>query len=80
MVNYFNGLSKYSINSLYYHHQSTPKLCFTIISAFRWNSCGLSKCHCGQRGQNFRKLWRGLQYFASAESIANEDPSELRGF
>jgi len=26
---YSNGLSKYSINSLYYHHRSTPKPCFT---------------------------------------------------
>jgi len=33
---FFNGLVKYNINSLKYHHQSIPKFCFTIISVFRW--------------------------------------------
>jgi len=32
----------YSRNSLYFLHQNTPKPCFTTISVFRWNSCGLS--------------------------------------
>jgi len=29
-----NGLSKYIKNSVYYHHQSTLKRCFTTILVF----------------------------------------------
>ena len=60
-----NAQSKYSINSLYYHNQSTLKPWFTNISVFRWNSCGLCKSLCSQQGQNLRKLWRVPQYFVS---------------
>ena len=44
-------VSQNSLNSLYYHHQNTRKPCFIIISVFRQNSCGLSKCLCRQQGQ-----------------------------
>jgi len=30
--------------------------------------------------QNLRKVWRGPQYFVRMGSIANENPSEQRGF
>jgi len=32
-----------------YHHQNTPKPCFTIISVFRWNNCSLTKYPCIQQ-------------------------------
>jgi len=40
------------------HHRNVPKHCFTIISVFRWNSCGLSECLCSQQGQTLRKFCR----------------------
>jgi len=51
-----NGLSSYSRNSLYYHHQNTLKPRFATISDFRLYSCGLSKCLCGQQGQTLKNL------------------------
>ena len=41
---------------------------------------GLCKSLCSEQGQNLRKIWRVPQYFVSVESVANENPSELRGF
>ena len=48
LSNFSNGFTKYSINSLYYYHQSTPKPWLTNISVFRWNSYGFWKSLCSQ--------------------------------
>jgi len=48
-------VSKYSENSLCYHHQNTLKPCFMTISVFTKNRCGLSKWLCGQQGKIFQK-------------------------
>jgi len=40
----------------------------------------VSESLCSQQGQNVRKPWKGTQYFVSVESVAKENPCELRGF
>jgi len=58
-----NDLSKYSINSLYCHHQNTPNPWFTKLSVFRWNSCG---------------LWQSLQWARSKLEKTQEGPTQGR--
>jgi len=56
-------VSQNSLNSLCYHHQNTRKPRFTIISVFRYNSCGLLKCLCRQRGEIFKNSLAGPRAF-----------------
>jgi len=50
-----NDLSKCNDTSLHNHHQNTPKRRFMTIFAFKWNSCGFSKCLNGHQGQTLKK-------------------------
>jgi len=68
-VNFSNSLSENSGISLYDHGQNKLKPRFKIISVFRWDSCGLSKCLLnGHQGQTLKmamtllNLWQRTKW------------------
>ena len=73
-----NDLLKCSINSFYHHHHSTPKLCFTITSVFRWTVAVSQNVFAVSKVKPMSL--EGPQYFVSVGSVANANPSVLRGF
>jgi len=57
-LKFSNGLTKYSKTLRHNHQQNILKSRFMAISAFRWKSCGLSKCFIHQQGsQTSKKLF-----------------------
>jgi len=65
---------------LYYHHQSTAKPSFAIISVFRLTVAVSQNVFAVSKVKPLRKLWRGPQYFVNVGSVASENASGLRGF
>jgi len=59
--NFFNGLSKNSRTSFHYNQQNILKSCCMAISVSRQDSCGLSRCPCGQQRQTFKNPWTHQQ-------------------